>query len=393
MSAANQPQVDYGYDNAGRLQTIVQGTEAFSFGYDQLSRLTSLQRPNGVTTAYNYDEIGRLLRLTHTNGLSQALEDFQYTYNAQGEVESVSNLTDSTLLPAIKNAAPADAANRISAFGAASYSFDSLGRLVSKSDSQGQTNYQWDARNRLTEVRKPNGQTVTYRYDALGRRISRSSNSATANFLYDGIDVVRDVASGSAATIDYLNGLGPDTKLSQKSASTGSMHFLSDHLCSTADLANQAGNVIEHQQYEPYGDGPGSALTRYGYTGRERDSETGLIYYRARWYDPQQGRFITEPPPRNPGDLNHYSFAADIPTNLLDTLGLQNTPPQPAPHPGLLQTLRDYAVTIWYTGVPLSVGSTSATTAGPLYGAAQVVPAGAHKCASSIHTRNPVHNP
>ncbi len=386
MSAANQPQVDYGYDNAGRLQTIVQGTEAFSFGYDQLSRLTSLQRPNGVTTAYNYDEIGRLLRLTHTNGLSQALEDFQYTYNAQGEVESVSNLTDSTLLPAIKNAAPADAANRISAFGAASYSFDSLGRLVSKSDSQGQTNYQWDARNRLTEVRKPNGQTVTYRYDALGRRISRSSNSATANFLYDGIDVVRDVASGSAATIDYLNGLGPDTKLSQKSASTGSMYFLSDHLGSTADLANQAGNVIEHQQYEPYGDGPGSALTRYGYTGRERDSETGLIYYRARWYDPQQGRFISEDPLGNRGGLNLYAYAADSPTNLVDTLGLQNTPPQPAPQPSLLQTLRDYAVTIWYTGVPISVGSTSATTAGPLYGAAQVVPAGTYSATVATAT-------
>jgi RHS repeat-associated protein len=47
--------------------------------------------------------------------------------------------------------------------------------------------------------------------------------------------------------------------------------------------------VVERTQYEAFGQSSGSALTRYGFTGRERDNSTGLIYYRARWYDPQLG--------------------------------------------------------------------------------------------------------
>ncbi len=60
----------------------------------------------------------------------------------------------------------------------------------------------------------------------------------------------------------------------------------------------------------------GSALTRYGYTGRERDEATGLLYYRARWYDSQQGRFMSEDPIRFAGGLNLYAYVQNDPINL-----------------------------------------------------------------------------
>jgi len=64
-------------------------------------------------------------------------------------------------------------------------------------------------------------------------------------------------------------------------------------------------------------------LTRYGYTGRESDGITGLIYYRARWYDPQQGRFITEDPVGfASGDTNFYAYVKNDPVNRVDPLGL-----------------------------------------------------------------------
>src|SRR6185295_13958890 len=57
-----------------------------------------------------------------------------------------------------------------------------------------------------------------------------------------------------------------------------------------------------------------SSLTRYGYTGRERDPDTGLMYYRARWYDPQIGRFLSEDPIRFSGrDVNCYAYVKNHP--------------------------------------------------------------------------------
>jgi len=50
-------------------------------------------------------------------------------------------------------------------------------------------------------------------------------------------------------------------------------------------LTNSGGGLLERQQYDAFGDNGGSAYTRYGFTGRERDNATGLLYYRSRWYD------------------------------------------------------------------------------------------------------------
>jgi RHS repeat-associated protein len=139
----------------------------------------------------------------------------------------------------------------------------------------------------------PNGQTVGYGYDALGRRSSRTFNGATTSFLYDGGDVVLDRTG--ATTVDYLNGAGVDEKLRQTSG-IGNLYFLQDHLGSTSVLTGSTGSVVERARYEAFGAGGASFNTRYGYTGREFDDATGLMHYRARWYDPQQGRFLTEDP-------------------------------------------------------------------------------------------------
>ena len=63
-------------------------------------------------------------------------------------------------------------------------------------------------------------------------------------------------------------------------------------------------------------------LTRYGYTGRELDTDTGLMYYRARWYDPQAGRFISEDPIGFDGGMNWYAYVENNPINFNDPSGL-----------------------------------------------------------------------
>src|ERR1044071_5450450 len=136
----------------------------------------------------------------------------------------------------------------------------------------------------MTRAQLPNGQSVSYGYDALGRRASRTGGGQTTSFLYDGADVVLD-RNGDGSTVDYLNGAGTDDKLRQRGsgAPTSPQYFLTDHLGSTAALTDAGGAGVERQSYEPFGYSPGSSLTRYGYTGRELDEATGLMYYRARW--------------------------------------------------------------------------------------------------------------
>jgi RHS repeat-associated protein len=321
MSAATRPPVTYAYDTAGRLQTIGQGAETFTYSYDALSRLATLQRPNGVRTSYSFDAIDRLSRLTHTNSLNQAIEDYSFTYNVENEIESITSLASATQLPQEKVIGPANAANRITQFGDATQSFDELGMTTSKTNGQGTTNYQWDARGRLTQATLPGGQSINYTYDAVGRLASRSANGTTTSSLYNGLDVVLDRAN-DGSQVDYLNGAGIDNLLRQASPATGNLYFLQDQLGSTIALTNGGGGVVEGSQYEAFGESQSSSLTRFGFTGRERDAATGLLYYRARWYDPQQGRFISEDPAGFAGGLNFYTYVSNNPLSRTDPLGL-----------------------------------------------------------------------
>jgi RHS repeat-associated protein len=321
MTAADRAPVTYTYDSAGRMETITQSAETFTYSHDALSRITGLSRPNAITTSYTYDSAGRLDRLQHLNGLNQAIEDYRFTYTLDDKIATITSLVNTTQLSSAKTAGAADAGNRITQFGGATYTFDATGQTTSKTDAQGTTHYTWDARGRMTQATLPGGQSVTYTYDALGRRASRSANGTTTSFLYDGQDVVLD-RNNDGSTVDYLNGRGIDTKLRQSSTATGSLYFLADHLGSTAALTTASGSVTEFQQYEAFGGNNGSSLTRYGFTGRERDEATRLLYYRARWYDPDQGRFLSEDPIGFNGGSNFFAYAGNDPLSLIDPLGL-----------------------------------------------------------------------
>jgi RHS repeat-associated protein len=318
MTAADRPPVSYTYDTAGRLATIAQTSETFTYAYDTLSRVASLQRPNGVRTDYTYDNVYRLARLKHTNSSNQALEDFQYSYNADDEIESINSLASATLLPNAKTAAPADAANRVAQFGNASYTFDNEGQTTSRNDAPTVTNLTWDARGRLTRASLSNGQNVDYAYDSRGRRSSRTEGGATTLFLYDTNDVVLD--RNNNGVTDYLNKLGTDMKLRQVTGGN-KLYFLHNQIQSTIGQTDQNGSIVETQSYEAYGGSSGGQLSRFGYTGRERDETTKLIYYRARWYDPSIGTFVTEDPVGFRAGTNLYTYVRNSPIILSDPSG------------------------------------------------------------------------
>jgi RHS repeat-associated protein len=89
-------------------------------------------------------------------------------------------------------------------------------------------------------------------------------------------------------------------------------------------LTNGAGAVVKTFSYDSYGsilDQTGTLVNAYSYTGREFDAESGLYYYRARYYDPTIGRFIQEDPVGFEGGLNFYAYVANNPVNYVDPQG------------------------------------------------------------------------
>jgi RHS repeat-associated protein len=121
----------------------------------------------------------------------------------------------------------------------------------------------------------------------------------------------------------YLYGSGVDNVLSREA--NGQVTWsLGDRQGSIVDLVNEQGEVVNHFVYDSFGNRTEatSADFRFGYTGRELDTETGLYYYRARYYDSAVGRFISEDPIGfSAGDTNLYRYVNNSPTNWTDALG------------------------------------------------------------------------
>jgi RHS repeat-associated protein len=352
MSFGSTTKATYTYDAINRLTKIADGSNlATTYAYDVASRLTSRTLPNGVVTAYNYDGLDRLTRLKDAKGAS-VIADNNYTYNDAGNItqnvdqsgthaygyDAIDRLTSASY-PATGNESYAydpvgnrtssqrsasygyQPFNRLTNTDTAGYLYDNNGNMISKSDGAGTTQFQWDFENRLTQVVTPSAGSVTYKYDALGRRIqSTPSTGVLTNFTYDGDDVAQDKTSTNVIT-EYLNGPGVDNKIRQKTGTTLN-YFAQDHLGSTTALTDSNGALLERETYDAYGNSVGSARTRYGFTGRERDSVTGLMHYRARFYDPQLGRFISEDPIGLAGGVNQFGYVGNNPQNGKDPSGL-----------------------------------------------------------------------
>ena len=263
---------------------------AQAFGYDTLDRLTSASHPLLATTqAFAYDAVGnRTTGGSVVNAGNQLTADANYAY----VYDDNGNLTRKTLL--------------------------ATGNF---------TQYTYDAENRLTKVEEfaagnPTPVfTSTYRYDGLGRRIEKVANGQTRRYIYHGEDILLEYDGSNVLQARYTHGPGIDEPIAvTKGGSTFFYH--QDGLGTVTDLTDAAGATAKSYSYDAYGkvfDQAGTVEQPYTYTGREFDSESGLYYYRARYYDPNSGRFLQKDPILS---VNLYPYVVGNPVNLLDPLGL-----------------------------------------------------------------------
>gem|GEM_PF-2376205 len=295
----------------------------FVYSYNTANQITQITEPSKTRT-FVYDNADRLT--TSTSTLPNQNESYTF--------DDVGNRTSSHLSSVYGY--QQGSFNRLASTQQASYSFDNNGNLTSKSDSNSKWYYSYDRENRLMNATKFGGmmpranESVNYQYDAFGRRVVRQDKkTGRTEFTHDGMDVIQDrfeKNDGTLSTTNYINGIGIDDKLKITTGTT-SKYFLTDHLGSTVGMADTNGNVTESASYDSFGRIQSSNLmTRYQYTGRETDETTGLMYYRARQYDPQIGRFTSEDPIGLEGGVNSYSYVKNEPMSFRDSLGLQQSP-------------------------------------------------------------------
>ncbi len=158
--------------------------------------------------------------------------------------------------------------------------------------------------------------------------IQKSSSSGTVNYVYDGANILEEADTAGNLVTRYTQGAGVDEPLAMLKSGTTS-YYEADGLGSVTSLSNSSGALASIHIYDSFGRlvaSSGTITNPYRFTGRELDFETGLYYYRARYYDPVVGRFISEDPIRFNGGINYYRYAANNPIMLIDPSGLKEYP-------------------------------------------------------------------
>ncbi len=189
--------------------------------------------------------------------------------------------------------------------------------------ADGTKTYFWNALNQLVEVKEGTTTIATFEYDGDRRRTEKVAARLTHQYIYDAEDIVEERISGSSSdTIRYFHGAGIDEPLARKNSSDVVTYFLADHLGSVVQETNASGAVILEREYGPWGDLlSGASTAGYAFQGREWDSEVGLYYYRARYFDPVRG-FASEDPSGLRAGTNLFTFVGNEPTNRIDPYGL-----------------------------------------------------------------------
>jgi RHS repeat-associated protein len=216
-----------------------------------------------------------------------------------------------------------NSSNELTSTPSGSYTYDNNGNR--KTDPSG-SQYTWDLESRLTQMVLPGTSgTVNFKYDPFGRRIYKNTPNFTGTFVYDGDDLIETLNSSGAVVARYTQTQSIDEPLAEVGPG-GTNYYEADGLGSITSLISSAGSVANSYTYDSFGNLTaltGSLSNPLRYTGREFDTATSLYFYRARYYDPATGRFISEDPIGFSGDgTNFYIYVDNDPVILIDPLGL-----------------------------------------------------------------------
>jgi RHS repeat-associated protein len=328
----------YSYDSLGRQTQVGRSgdgltTQTWTYGYDALSRLKTVELPGGTNRVYSFDLDSNRTEVTDDGTTVSA-----YTYDP-ATTAGVDQLTSQT--------GPTR-----------SFTYNSDGEMTHR----GSDTITWDGWERMTGGTF-GGNTVAYGFDPLGRQRSRTYGGATTRYLYSG--------AGDAPTFETTS-VGPVTSAAVEGPSGDLAHYDGPPTTSSpvsflyynghGDLAAEAGTSgarTANYNYDAFGAVTPTApagVTSERWTGgfdKQTDASAGLIQMGARPYDPTLGRFLAVDPVDG-GSANNYDYAGQDPINGYDLSGLNfdgpgqpewigegmGGPPMSGPRGGALPTRR-----------------------------------------------------
>jgi RHS repeat-associated protein len=327
----------YSYDDQGRLAQVsnvdpVGGNIAtYAYGYDlnyttgaytmlgqRVSQTATVpsQGLNNHLTKYEYDPLYQLAKSTYPNVAPFNGEIDSWTYDAIGNrlTNTVNGSTQNYTYQKITG--NSNNWQRLLSDGSNSYTYDANGDTASKSGPGGNFTFGWYDDGHLWAI--AGAVTSSYSYDHQGRRTSKTVSSVTTNYLYDGQNLIQELGATPA---DYLFGPGIDEPLAM--SRSGQVYYHStDALGSVVAITNAAGTIQNSYLFDAWGQTrtqTGSLANPFTYTAREQ-GEAGSLFYRARYYSPAVGRFLSEDPLRTRS--SPYAYVESDPIASRDPLGL-----------------------------------------------------------------------
>jgi RHS repeat-associated protein len=355
-----EPSTAYTYDPVYRL---IRAT-----GREHLGQTGAALRPPSLVT---HDDTARV-RLDHPHdGQAMATYDESYTYDTAGNIESiVHQVTTGSWTRRFSYAeasmvTPTEASNRLSRSSLPGDAADGPFHGLFGYDVQGSMTRMphldtlvWDEQERLRSTARQVvsagiPQTTYYAYDSDGLRIRKVTNAAASatrirERIYLGaLELYREYgADGTSVTLERetLHISAGEDRLAIIETRTAGVdpgppqlvrYQHSNHLGSALLELSQRAEIISYEEYFPFGSTAYQAVRsaleapkRYRYTGKERDDESDLYYYGARYYAPWLARWISADPAGLKGGRHLYAYAADNPVRLRDATGMAPTTAQ-----------------------------------------------------------------
>jgi len=281
------------------------GTRSQTFGYDALNRITSAQNngtdctirtANNLTVywgnSYSYDAWGNLLTKTVTKC---SAENLSVAANTNNQIHTISG---------------------------PDYAYDAAGNMTS--DATTGLNYTYNPENRLTGAAGS-----TYTYDGAGKRVAKTTGSSTTLYWYASIGIVAESDGNGNIQHEYIF-FGGERVARKDLPGNNVFYYFADHLRSTAVITDSAGIIKSDSDYYPWGGElqiVNTDTNHYKFTGKERDTESGLDYFGARFYGNFYSRFISADRPfadqhlEDPQSWNLYIYATNNPLTYVDQGG------------------------------------------------------------------------
>jgi RHS repeat-associated protein len=324
--------VTYAFDGARKMTRVTDWAgRATQYTYDLAGQLVNTLNANGTAVAAAYDPVGRLTSTANRRSDGSVVASYAYTLDVQGN--RIASVQDEPLLASEVSRtvlSTFDAANQIQAAGSAVFTSDGNGNITSRTTPNGATIYGWDSRDWLVQV--GDGATaVQYVYNGIGTRLAKRINGVATRFVVDTqptlSQVLVETNDAGEVLARYVYGLG---LIARVDASGAALTYHFDPRGSTVAMTDAAQAIVNRYVYDEFGDLLGEQAAEsqpFGYVGQfgVMMEPHGLLFMRARYMAPADGRFLSRDVWPANGDnqsLHRYSYAASNPVSVVDPLGL-----------------------------------------------------------------------